>query len=219
MVKPAACGIAEIRITFSLFDRDARQRSDQGRIVVSFEVAQRETYDAAVAIGDALRGMDRLNGHVDPERAGSISFDGGATAAPFEPSFRGQSSIECARRNWSIDLTGGDPRQFGAGTVRPLESVLRRRYDVQPDVQHINGNVFADDNDFLAVASTASGVPLSARARRLVRRLCRSDRLRRGGRRHRCAAVSSTCRSCGMCSSRGRAGSRSSLCQPTASAP
>lgn len=79
-------------------------------IDVTFDAEQRAGYDEAVAIADELSGRDRFDTDIDPEWEGNISFDGGVTSAPFEASFRGQSSIECERRNWSIDLEGGDAR-------------------------------------------------------------------------------------------------------------
>ena len=82
--------------------------------VASFDPPQRAVFDDAVAVADELSGRDRFDaggdGATDPEWSGSLSFDGGATTAPFEASFRGQSSIECKRRNWSVDLEGGDAR-------------------------------------------------------------------------------------------------------------
>ncbi len=79
-------------------------------IEVDFDDAQRNLFDDAVAIADELSGLDRFEDDIDPEWTGSISLDGGATSTPFDASFRGQSSIECARRNWSINLDGGDAR-------------------------------------------------------------------------------------------------------------
>lgn len=86
------------------------------RIEVTFDGDQRGVFDEAVAIADDLTGLDRFETDVDPEWSGSISFDGGTTRAAFDASFRGQSSIECSRRNWSIDLDGGDARHPIADT-------------------------------------------------------------------------------------------------------
>ncbi|MFK7917575.1 MAG: CotH kinase family protein [Ilumatobacter sp.] len=79
-------------------------------ISVSFDAVEREVYGDAVAIADELSGLDRFEGDVDPEWVGSIGFGDGAGVVSFDASFRGQSSIECTRRNWSIDLDGGDAR-------------------------------------------------------------------------------------------------------------
>ncbi len=85
-------------------------------ITVTFDETERSVFDDAVVIADALSGRDRFDGDsdldpgLDPEWTGSISFDGGVTATPFDASFRGQSSIECERRTWAIDLEGGDER-------------------------------------------------------------------------------------------------------------
>lgn len=79
-------------------------------IKVAFDAAEQAVFAEAVAIADELSGLDRFEGDVDPEWVGSIGFGDGPGSSPFEASFRGQSSIECERRNWAIDLDGGDAR-------------------------------------------------------------------------------------------------------------
>lgn len=85
---------------------------------VVFDDEQRVAYDAAVASADALGGRDRLDPDAapDPEWTGTVTSDGAGSPAPFVADFRGQSTIECARRSWSIDFDGADARHLFPGS-------------------------------------------------------------------------------------------------------
>jgi spore coat protein H len=81
---------------------------------VTFTDAQRDEYEAAVAAADAQDGRDRVDEGAapDPEWTGSITYDGRDQPVGFTADFRGQSTIECDRRSWSLDLDGGDARHL-----------------------------------------------------------------------------------------------------------
>lgn len=81
---------------------------------VTFADEQRAQYEAAVAAADAQDGRDRVDADrpPDPEWTGSVVWDERNQPVGFTADFRGQSTIACERRSWSIDLDGGDARHL-----------------------------------------------------------------------------------------------------------
>lgn len=85
---------------------------------VVFDDEQRAEYEAAIAAAEALGGGDRVDPDAspDPEWTGTMTSDGAGSPAAFVANFRGQSTIECARRSWSIDFDGADARHLFSGS-------------------------------------------------------------------------------------------------------
>lgn len=85
-------------------DALAERPDDLPVVEIVFSPSERQTYDARHAANDAT------------PFTGSLRTEPDGALAPIEANFRGQSSLACARKNFSINLDGSDPRHVIHGT-------------------------------------------------------------------------------------------------------